>query len=118
MHQEVFDKYALLVQKTPDGRLDVQTHHYLLKAYLPGFWTDILLEAILHDIRLAINGKFIQIEDPDWTMSHGPIDWCGYIRLNDKFELSYNDNTDETVYYPLADMAAIFENLWQIVKER
>jgi hypothetical protein len=117
MNKEIFEKYGLSITKEPNGSLDVQTENYLLKGYLHGFYALSMLEGVLYDIDLALDDKFDQIEDPDWTMDNGPmIIWWGYIRPNHEFELSYNDNIDEKVYYPLSDMKLIFENILEIVE--
>ena len=111
MNTEILNKYELQFFKKSNGRVDVKSSNHLNLAiyiYIYNYPENVIL--LLNDINLAINGQYDQIEDPDWGEEHAGEIYFGIINDDMTFSIYYENDSMNSIEYPLEDIKEIFES--------
>lgn len=103
MNAQLLQQYGLEFRKTADGSHDIIGHS--LSTYIYIFRDIGDVSEFIDDLNLAIDGRFNEIDDPDWSGFIG-FYILGEIRPNEFAVGAGNDDENETII-PLKDMRDI-----------
>ena len=112
----VLFEYGIKFIKQPNGYYKVKANSFNLAMFISAFIDINIIDSFISDLKLAIDGNFDQIEDPDWDREIGADVYFGVIQPDLTLQVNYENDLDVVEYFPLSDIKEIF-TIWRAFLE-